>query len=107
MDLKNFGKEDINDFAKRVEEGDLNKDESQTIDDLKEEYGEKFDEMISQYQNMEESELIGEVFKLVNKSKQEGTFNPTKLRNIAESLKPLLNDEQKEKLEQLLLLINI
>ena len=107
MDLKSFGNENINDFAERVENGQMNEEEKEVIDDLKGQYGNQVEDLISKFQGMSETELLGEVFKIINKQKQEGNFDMNKITDIAQKIKPLLNLEQQNKLEDLLKLISL
>lgn len=106
MDLKSFGSEKLDDFVSRAENGNLNNNENQTLDDIKAQYGDKVDELINKFSSMDETELMGEIFKIINEQKKAGTFNPEKLKSIAQNIKPLLNSEQGQKLEQLLTFLN-
>ena len=58
--------------------------------------------MFSKYQSMTETELQTELIKEVNKQKQSGNFSPQKISEIKDAILPFLNDEQKQKLEQII-----
>jgi len=107
MDLKSYGNEDINKFAQRIENEQFNSDEKDVLEDLKDQYGNQVEDLISKFQGMNETELLGEIFKIINKQKKEGTFDPEKLRSIAQKIKPILNSEQQSKLDDLLQIISL
>ena len=54
---------------------------------------------------MSEGELITEVFKIINEKKRNGTFNPDEIDQLASIIAPMLNDEQRQKMQQLIDLI--
>lgn len=100
MDLKSFSKEDIEEVFKDVENG-KNFDKT-SFDEIQEQYGDKVQDLINKFQSMDEAELLGEIFKIINKQKQDGTFDPQKIRDIAQNIKSFLTVEQQEKLDELL-----
>lgn len=105
MDIKNFNKININDFVKEGQNNNLDEEQQKALDNLKQEYGSQIDDLIGRFQNMSEAELITEVFKIINEKKRNGTFNPQDIDNLAKIISPLLNEEQKKKMEQLIQLI--
>ena len=105
MNIKDFNNTDINKFVYDAKENNLDDNQQQALDELKQHYGPQIDEMIGKFQNMSEAELITEVFKIINEKKKNGTFNPNDIDNLAKMISPLLNDEQKRKMEQLIQLI--
>ncbi len=105
MDIKNFNKTNINDFVKEGQNNNLDEEQQKALDNLKQEYGPQIDDLIGRFQNMSEAELITEVFKIINEKKRNGTFNPQDIDNLAKIISPLLNEEQKKKMEQLIQLI--
>ena len=105
MDIKNFNKTNINDFVKEGQNNNLDEVQQKALDNLKQEYGPQIDDLIGRFQNMSEAELITEVFKIINEKKRNGTFNPQDIDNLAKIISPLLNEEQKKKMEQLIQLI--
>lgn len=104
MDIKDFQDTNINDFVNNA--GSSPEMEREAMETLKEQYGSQVEDLIGRFQNMSEPELITELFKLINEKKQNGTFNPQEIDNIANIIAPLLNDEQREKMRNLLFLIN-
>lgn len=105
MDIRNFKDTDINEFANKIEDGTMSQEEQDAMQTLKEQYGTQVEEMIEKFQNLSEAELIAELFNLVNEKKRNGTFNPQEIQNIANIISPLLSEEQREKMQNLLLLI--
>ncbi len=105
MDIKDFNDKNINDFVTKVEEGQMSQEEQDAMQSLKDQYGTQVEELINKFQNLSEPELIAELFNLINEKKRNGTFNPQEIENIANIISPLLNAEQREKMRNLLLLI--
>lgn len=66
------------------------------------EIDENLKKAINTYQNMSSQELQMELFKEVNKQKQNGTFSLQRIENMKQKLMPMLSEEQKQKLEQLI-----
>lgn len=105
MDIKNYNNNTINDFVNKAQNNDLTAEEENALNDLKGQYGEDIDNLIDRFQNMNETELITEVFRIINQKKQNGTFDPNDIDKIASVISPLLDDEQRGKMEQLINLI--
>ena len=79
-----------------------------TQEDIKKteaDYGDLVELFLTRYGEMNEDELIAEMLKLIEKKKQEGTYNPTELKNLASRVKPFLDETQKEKMDELLKLL--
>lgn len=102
MDLKSFSGQNLEDTIQKIKNDKSFNEEGTSFDKIQDQYGDKVKEMIDKFQGMSEPELLREIFKIINKQKQEGTFNPQKIKNIAQNIKPFLNIEQQEKLEELL-----
>ncbi len=105
MDIKDYNKVNVKDFVNKVQNDNLTPKEETALNDLKEQYGSQIEDLISKFQNMSEAELITEIFKIINEKKRNGTFNPSEIDKLAEMIKPLLNEEQKQKMEELINLI--
>lgn len=105
MDIKDFKDANINDFVNKAEEGEMSREEQDAMQTLKEQYGTQVEELINKFQNLSEPELIAELFNVINEKKRNGTFNPQEIGNIANIISPLLSEEQREKMRNLLLLI--
>ena len=105
MDIRDFKDTNINEFANKIEDGTMSQEEQDAMQTLKAQYGTQVEEMIEKFQNLSEAELITELLSLINEKKRNGTFNPQEIQNIANIISPLLNEEQREKMKNLLLLI--
>ena len=105
MDIKNFNNEKINDFIEKNQNFDMDDEQKQSFEDIKAKYGDDISNLIDKFHQMDESELITEIFRIINEKKQNGTFNPDDLDKIAEMIKPLLTEEQKMKMNNLIDLI--
>ena len=76
-----------------------------TQDQLKEtqgDYSDLVELFLSRYGEMDEDELIGEMLRLINQKKQNGTYNAQQLKDLAQRVRPFLNTEQAQKMESLL-----
>jgi|GEM_PF-4172974 len=60
------------------------------------------EDTVKKYSEKSESELYSELFSLAEKGKKDGTFNENSIKEFEQTLAPVLNDEQKAKLEQIL-----
>ena len=58
--------------------------------------------IVEQYSGKNENELFAELLRATNEQKQEGTFDMEGLREFESTLSPMLNEQQKEKLDRLL-----
>ena len=58
--------------------------------------------IISRYSGMNETELMTELKKATAKQKAEGRFDPSAVKQGVESILPMLNDQQKRKLFEIL-----
>ena len=58
--------------------------------------------IINEYGGKSESELMAELMRVTGEQKQAGTFDPAGMRTMANSLLPMLNEEQKRKLNGIL-----
>ncbi len=105
MDIKDFKDTPIDDFIKNNGNVKMSNEEQDAMQSLKERYGAQVEELIDKFQNLSEPELIAEFFNLINEKKRNGTFNSQEIQNIANIISPLLNEEQLEKMRNLLLLI--
>ena len=105
MNIKDYNKTNVNDFVKKAQDNNFSQEEKQAMDELKGQYGDQIEELIGKFQNMSEAELITEVFKIINEKKRNGTFDPNEIDKLAEMIKPLLNEKQRQKMEQLINLI--
>ncbi len=65
-------------------------------------YGDVIQDFINNYANLSEPELMQEMLRLIAKKKQEGTFDPNTLRDVAKVVAPMLDDEARAKMYTLL-----
>ena len=80
---------DFRSFKKNADQSEKAR-ESFTRDDAR--------ETAESYKNKSDSELLGDIFKVANEQKANGNLSDEKLRAFAESVAPMLNDEQKNRL---------
>lgn len=66
---------------------------------------EEIKEKIQKYQNMNQNELLSELLKETKKQKQNGNLDNQKLEEIKNSMSTVLNDEQKNRLDELIKLL--
>ncbi len=108
MNLREFGENttisepEQDEKQKKIEEI-TNSDEFKQIED---DYGDAVRDFISRYGEMSEPELLSEMLKLIAEKKREGTFDAEKIRQLAESVAPILTPEQREKMYNLLQYLN-
>lgn len=57
---------------------------------------------ISKYEGKSEDEMLIELMKMVDKEKKEGSFNIDAISNFARTAAPMLNQEQREKMEAII-----
>lgn len=100
----------IKDF--KVVEDEKSKKEEQlytpTQDELnktRQDYGDLIDLFLSKYGEMDEDQLIEEMLKLIEKKKQQGTYDKQQILELASKVAPFLNAEQRAKMEDLLKII--
>ena len=94
-DIRNFSKgykpnKTINDMRRE----DLDEQGKNQYDDIK--------RKAKQFEGKSENELMGELFKRVGEGKKNGTLTDSDLDRFAAQAAPMLNAEQRKKLQQLL-----
>ena len=60
----------------------------------------------NKYKDKSEGELMGELYNVVNKQKENGTFDLQSLQNSLQKISPLLSSEQNEKIKDILQKLN-
>lgn len=73
-----------------------NKIKSQSIND------ENAEEIFNKYKDMEQDQLLLELYKNIEKQKKDGTFNYNGLCEMVEKMSPFLSKEQNLKIKQIL-----
>lgn len=63
-------------------------------------------EALDKYKNMNEDALVDALMDNVRKSKADGTYNPDSLKEFAEMIAPHISPAKRERLENLIRLIN-
>lgn len=87
----------------------LNKDEIKTaaeksginIGDIKEENIQGFEEVMEQYGDKSEVELMSDLERMVVEGRKEGTFSDEMLEAFVQNVSPMMDDEQRRKLESI------
>lgn len=75
---------------------------SQEFKDIEREYGSVVEDFINNYASKSEPELIQDLLRLIAEKKKDGTFDAKKLRDLAEMIAPMLDDEMRAKMYNLL-----
>lgn len=65
-----------------------------------------FEDLIRNYSNYSEEELIQEFLRLTQEGKKKGTLNAESLRKLSETVRPMLNAKQQKMLDMYLNYIN-
>ena len=96
-DIRNFSKDykaDSNKSVKDMRRDDLDEQGKSQYDDIK--------RKAKQFEGKSEGELMGELFKRVGEGKKNGTLSDSDLDRFAAQAAPMLNAEQRKKLQLLL-----
>lgn len=59
-------------------------------------------EVAKQYEGKSEGELMGELFKMADQGRKDGSFNNEMLDTFYRSMAPMMNGDQKKKLDSLM-----
>ncbi len=62
-------------------------------------------DMLKQYEGKSEDDLMQELFSAAQRGKQDGTFNEEAIKNFVETAGPMLNEEQRQRMNQILSMI--
>ncbi len=92
----------ITDFvAENNDEIDIDKikktDEFKTIEE-----SDLIEKFLTNYGNLSEEELLKKMLSIVAEKKKDGSFDAEKIKSLVNKIEPLLNDEQKAKMKNLL-----
>ena len=66
----------------------------------------EYQDILNKYKNMDNNELMSNLFKEATKLKQQGKLDNSTLTNLKSTLSPFLNSEQQEMLNSLVNAIN-
>ncbi len=80
--------------------------EKNAIPEEKKELANSLGEQMKQYEGKSEGELTNELKKQVDLAKADGTFSPQAMEQFAARVGPMLNEEQREKMQQLMKMMN-
>ena len=96
----------IKDFVPKNEQNKTQKQPTkEQLEKTQADYGDLVSLFLSRYAQLSEDELIEEMLKLIKQKKQEGTYDPEKLKELALKVSPFLNSSQQQKMEELLKLL--
>ncbi|MBQ7977113.1 MAG: hypothetical protein IJ301_00735 [Clostridia bacterium] len=95
MSIKNFNASNPNENFEEITN-------SEEFEQVQNQYGDLVEEFVSKYGEMSEAELMSEMLKLVAEKKKDGTFDAEQIKLVAEQVAPLLDDEQRGKMYNLL-----
>ena len=77
-----------------ISENNLNNEQKQQLNKLK--------GMAKQYEGKSDAEILKDLSKAVEKGKKDGSLTDEKIESIASTIAPMLNREQKAKLQKLM-----
>ncbi len=80
--------------------------EKKGIPDDKKELANTLGEQMKQYEGKSESELTSELKKQVDMAKSDGSFSPQAMEQFAARVGPMLNESQREKMKELMKMMN-
>ena len=66
----------------------------------------EYQEIINKYKDMDQNNLMKNLFEEASKLKREGKLDTSTLNNLKQTISPFLNSEQKKMLDELLIAIN-
>ena len=81
------------------------KENEKVVNDNQEKANE-YQDILNRYKNMDNNELMSNLFKEATKLKQQGRLDNSTLSNLKSTLSPFLNSEQQEMLNSLVNAIN-
>ena len=93
------------DFRTFSKENQTSKDAQKILNENKEEAS-KYQDILNKYKNMNQNDLMSNLFSEASKLKKEGKLDATTLQNLKSTLSPFLNPEQQEMLNSLVNAIN-
>lgn len=91
---------DFKTFAKE------NKKEAEKIINENQDKANEYQDILNKYKNMNQNDLMSNLFSEASKLKQQGKLDSATLNNLKSTLTPFLNSEQQEMLNNLINAIN-
>ena len=111
MNLKDFSNKPIEDLKinrmKNINKKDI-EDAKKLADDLKQTDAntyKNYEDAINKYSGMEENALMQEFLRVTKEQKENGTLDETQIENTYNMLYPMLNEEQRKNLDNLMKVI--
>ena len=95
----------LRDFIKQKQSPNTSKTDETNFDNLVKDNPEKIEniqENLKKYQNMSQSDLMSELIKEASRMKQNGSLNSDSLNVLKNTLAPMLNEQQKSLLNNIL-----
>ena len=83
-----------------------NRKEAEKIINENKEQANKYEDILNKYKNMNQNDLMSNLFQEATKLKQEGKLDSTTLNSLKTTLSPFLNQDQQEMLNNLVNAIN-
>ena len=94
---------DIKDYSKtKIEKNKNPQTDEMSQKSVNGNYSDLVQEFMKRYGKMDEKQMMDEMFKLVEQKKKDGTINLEQIQNIAQTVKPFLNFEQQEYMQELI-----
>ncbi len=87
-------KRSLRNFNQQTEENKLNNEQKEQLEKLK--------GMAKRYEGKSDSDILKDLSQAVQKGKRDGTLTNEKIDSIASTIAPMLNNEQKDKLNKLM-----
>ena len=106
MDIRQFSNENPIKEEKTIKEKFEQIKQTNEFKQVQNDYTDVIEDFIENYSNRSEEELISQMLKLIAQKKAEGTFDAEQIKNLANTIAPLLTEEQREKMHSLLRFLN-
>ena len=94
------------DFRSFANENNKTNFNNSNIHDENKEQVNEYEQIINKYKNMNQNDLLSNLFCEASKLKKEGKLDNTSLNNLKSTLSPFLNNEQTQMLNNLINAIN-
>jgi hypothetical protein len=89
-----ISKQDIHDMARKANiRADLDKVDNRDIQNMQ--------EAISKYENKSEGELMGDLERMINSGRKDGTFSNEMLDAFVKNVAPMMDSAQRKKLDNI------
>ena len=92
----------FSDFVNNQQNNQTNNQFEQAKEKVQQEDMSGFEELIKNYSSYSEEELISEFLRLTKEGKQNGTLNTESLKQLSQTIKPMLTPKQQKMLDMFL-----